>query len=582
MKFINKHLFRGFFFLAALLCLFFVDLQIYKNTDSALILFPYLLSLIFIAYFFLHTYGKKQKEKSKHNIQSYPIMDFTILTILCLIHIASLIYFGNFKTHFIQDEFITAYTSYHLPSFQVINWFQGFPEKDQWISQFPILFFILQKPFLVLLGPSIETIRISTWPYHILTIVYLYLLTKHIFNKSSIAAISVLFYIFFAPTAYLESLGVHFISSTSFFLIAFYYLLLTIKTKKEIFSLLFGLFTALCYLTYASSYIALPIFIFVICVETIIKKSFRFYLHLVPGILFFLFILSPFITYAVFKTNYFFQRINEVSNTSSYFDMLLHPFVRHNLEFFYQQRIIPNISAMYQNGLGGVNDYWFGHRAPFTQISLYFLLVGVAISLIRIIQGKIIYFYPILITALSFLFGMAMTNPPGALHRFSIAFPFISIILTIPFTWLLNLKLKDKTAIINYLLVLSLVSLFLIANTNLAITMVNDDTKLSQLTDSIYLTSFISAHIKKNTQIYIAAFPTYHLERELFFRLHNQYVIQTNYFSSLPYDSKHDPIIVQGPDMSVAAQLEQQYPSVYMLDTVDGYKLKHHLLFIPQ
>jgi hypothetical protein len=571
---IRKYLFQGFTLLTAFACLLFADFQVYINNVSLLTLFMYLSSLILLAYFFVYkTIGKYHKQQSSLKI------DLAIISILCVTHIISLLYFGSFQMHFMQDEFISAYTSFNLPALQAINWFQGFPNMNQWVSQFPILYFILQKPLLLLLGTSVEAIRISTWPYHIFTIIYLYLLTKHIFKNPSIAVISVLFYVFLAPTEYLESLGVHFISSTCFFLIAFYYLLITIETKSRVSSLLFGTFTALCYLTYASSYIALPVFMVIIFIETIVRKNFHFYSNLIPGFSFFLFILTPFVTYALFINNYFLERINEVSNTSNYIDLMKHPLANHGFEIFYQQQIVPNITALYQNGLVGVNDYWFGHLAPFTVISLCLLLIGITISLTKTLKSKMIYFYPILITGLSFIFGMVLTNPPGALHRLSIAFPFIAIIITIPLIPLLNLKLKGKMALLNHCLVLFIVCIFLISNINLGTTMVKNDATLSELTDSIYLTSYISANVKKGSLIYIAAFPAYHLEKELFFRLHSQYTLTTNYFSKLPYDSDNSLIIVQGPDINAIAQLKQQYPNA---KTLIIPQLKHHLVFIPK
>ena len=59
-----------------------------------------------------------------------------------------------------------------------IQWFVGYPEKGTWVSQFPILFHALQKPFFMLLGPTVDAVRISTWPYLALTVVYLYLLAR--------------------------------------------------------------------------------------------------------------------------------------------------------------------------------------------------------------------------------------------------------------------------------------------------------------------------------------------------------------------------------------------------------------------
>ena len=78
---------------------------------------------------------------------------------------------GSFPFHFHYDEFIEAAASLALPPLRSIDPFAGYPELGAWVCQFPSLFFLLQKPLLVVLGTSVEAVRLSVWPYHVLTIV---------------------------------------------------------------------------------------------------------------------------------------------------------------------------------------------------------------------------------------------------------------------------------------------------------------------------------------------------------------------------------------------------------------------------
>ena len=68
--------------------------------------------------------------------------DILLLGGLALLTITTLLYFESFSTHYHQDEFITAYTSWTLPPVAHVDWFSAYPAV--WVSQFPVLFHILQ------------------------------------------------------------------------------------------------------------------------------------------------------------------------------------------------------------------------------------------------------------------------------------------------------------------------------------------------------------------------------------------------------------------------------------------------------
>ena len=71
--------------------------------------------------------------------------DAWTLSIIVAFGLLVLWYVGSIPSHYHQDEFITAHTSFTLPPIQTLDWFGVYPPV--WVSQFPALFHIFQKPF---------------------------------------------------------------------------------------------------------------------------------------------------------------------------------------------------------------------------------------------------------------------------------------------------------------------------------------------------------------------------------------------------------------------------------------------------
>src|SRR6185436_915532 len=109
----------------------------------------------------------------------------------------------------------TAYTSYSLSSAVRVDWFADFPEV--WTARFPVLFHLLQKPFFLLFGPSLEALRVSVWPYYVAITAYTFALGSLLFSRRTGFAAAAL-WTFFGATLYLHSMGLHFITSTCFYL----------------------------------------------------------------------------------------------------------------------------------------------------------------------------------------------------------------------------------------------------------------------------------------------------------------------------------------------------------------------------
>lgn len=556
-----------------------VGRDIYEKVVTPGTFFFYLASVFFVIYLL----GKDKYLSFHHSREKVIIKRYDVYAILVLISIQLpiLAYYSGFPLHYVQDEFIPAFISYSLPHLSRIDWFAGYPlSKDMWVSQFPLLFFILQKPFFYLFGHTLEAIRISTWPYHIVVVIYLFLFAKLFFNRSLYAFITTLLYILFAPNIYISSLGVHFVSSVCFFLVAFYYFILSLRAYTPLRATLAGIFTACCYLTYASSYIALPIFIMIWIIGWIRTTNKESLYAVITMFFVLLIIITPFILHAYFHNNYFLQRVEQVSNVSVS-SGVSPQFYRKIVENFSPTIIQKNITSLYTDGTVGINDYWFGHLAPFTYVSLTLFVTGLLLSVRYMLwKKKIEYSYTLIAILLSFIFSMILTNPPGALHRFVLAFPFIAFIMSLPIISFLESPYFKKNHYIKYVLCIVMLVGFVVSNIERVTMMMEKDKNITVLGDSVLLSAYITT-IPSSTPIYIAAFPAYHLERELFFRIPPTHTIKTDYVDHLVLsEGRENILIAQGPDQEVVKKIEEKYPDHKKITTINNKPLKNHLLFV--
>ena len=86
------------------------------------------------------------------------------------------------------------------------------------------------------------------------------------------------------------------------------------------------------------------------------------------------------------------------------------------------------LRTWYPKAWGG---YDFGNQALLELLALTLAMLGAlrAITLAR----RCIEWWPVLIAiALAFLTGVVLTIPPPAFHRFSIAFPFVALLISLP------------------------------------------------------------------------------------------------------------------------------------------------------
>ncbi len=565
-----------------LACIAIVLYRIHSGKDNLLTLAAYLMSIVMCILILKDSVLNYTFKKSKQtNLEQ---KDVLLIISLIVLQIAVLQYFSQFPNHWAYDEVITARISYFLPPIHEIKWFIGYPDGfPEWVAKFAIPFFILQKPFLHILGPSIESIRISTLPYNILIIIYLYLLAKQLFGRRLFAFTTTTTFAFLAPHLFIDSIGLHFVSSTFLVLAAFYHFVRLQKTSEKKHAILCGVFAALGFLTYASSYIALPLLVLFAFIETICTRSLKPVKFMIPAAIIFLVILCPFVFYALTKENYFLQRVNQIkffggehSDPQRQMERGANP-----LELFKKQ-IEANIQSVYKAGIGGIGGYSFGYQALFNIPTLTFIILG---SILALYQGVFLkrraLAYMLITVMASFIFGMVLNIPPGAFHRFSLAFPFIAVLINLAIVSLSDLsshfkKVTFLPGLIPTISILILVGLVLV-NIQSMRTMISNEQLPESRTLAAYIQEFPEGSVFK-----IASFPTYVLERELLFLTRNKYNISTDYHINLMNENISRILIIHLNDLPLIERHLPRLPNGTMVDTVDSVKLRDHKIFIPQ
>lgn len=507
------------------------------------------------------------------NIKGYifKYKELVFLFFVSFLYLSLLYFFSTYKFHYQEDEFITAFISFSLPPINTINWFSLVPDTGDWVAQFPVLYFAIQKVFIELLKPNIDTIRISTWPYQLISLIYIYLIGKEYFSEKKIQILMPLIYIFLAPNLYLSSLGLHFISSTAFFLAAFYYFLLIIKRGKIKYSVLCGIFMSLCYMTYASSYITFPFISLFILLESVKNKTLKFIKLYIISIIIFLILLSPFIIHALTVNNFFTQRIDQVTIFNS-------PEIQQqvvngkNFILLFLNHTKLNIFSLFLDDIGGVNEYYFGHQALFNSITFILILIGIFVSLFKSLKN-LFYLYPVIIVVSSFITGMLLTVPVGAFHRVYISFPFVAIIIAVAMQHVPKIKKYNH-------IVLGIFIFFVLYNLGSTERMISKDENISILTDSVYIEDYIKSNANLNTKLFVSSYPAYHLGKELLFRTNNSYPIESNYFESLlPKIGSNSILLLHYPTPEQINILKQKYPKGLYIDRMGNYAFKFHSIF---
>lgn len=81
-----------------------------------------------------------QTQRIKPTNTHFPLWQIIFLILTTTITLA---WFGTKPYHSHFDEQLTAYFSYTLPPISTLDWFGVYPKASDWVSQFPILYYIL-------------------------------------------------------------------------------------------------------------------------------------------------------------------------------------------------------------------------------------------------------------------------------------------------------------------------------------------------------------------------------------------------------------------------------------------------------
>lgn len=425
------------------------------------------------------------------------------------------------------DEFITSYFS-ATHDFLHTSFFASMPAKGQWNAQFPSSYFFLQRIFFDLFGATVLTIRLSILMYVALVSGMLFLITRDLFDSPTAIAASVLS-AFFAISVYLETFGFHFISSTAVFMVFFYFALRMYRTGALYDAARTGVAAGLCYLTYYSSYLALPVLLIFAAGAWLRTRSWAAVQNLAIALGGILLVVSPFVAEGIRSGEYLSRRANEISlltgEWSPHREAVAKganpaPIVRDNLFLA--------LAAMARDGVGGHGGYDFGHQAMFDRFALALFVIGAAGALALAVRKPEILFVLLVIGA-AFLGGVVLTIPPPAYHRFSIAFPFLAIVMAVPF-FLLR-KIPRLPPFVANAVTAGVLLLFACRNQRQLAEAAFRDVPLRELE----LARFVNQRYP-GRPLYVAAFPNFAYDRMYYFsgpqsRLRPR--VQTDYHANL-------------------------------------------------
>ena len=412
------------------------------------------------------------------------------------------------------DEFISSYFS-ATRDFAHQSFFAPVPDRTEWAAQFPSPYFFLQRVFFTLFGANMLTLRLSVQIYAALVGVMLFLIVREILDPVS-GIIAVVLYSFFAAGVWLETLGLHFISSTAAFTVFFYFAIREYRTGEMFHAAMAGIACGLCYLTYYSSYIAFPMLLAFVAVRWLRARSWLVLQNFAIALAGILLVLSPFAAFGLRSGNYVLQRTNQISlltgEWSRYRDEIASG-KRTPLSAIAENLVIC-LRSFVQNGYGGHGGYDFGHLAFFDRFTLVLFAAGAVAGLVLLFRRTELLFV-FLVIGVSFLTGMVLTIPPPAYHRFSIAFPFLVILMTLPLFLLLRIRRVPMS--VRYALAGGLLLVFACVNQRYFMeAVIHDDPP-----EELRLARFLDQRYP-GRNVYLAAFGGFGLEKVLYFVMRNR------------------------------------------------------------
>ena len=541
----------------------------------------YFLSLLFwltalgVSFYFIAIKNKTvPKAKSPHHwIDLVAVVFFTFIQLLLLR------YFSSIPTHFHQDEFITAYASVTLPYFTEINWFSGYPVN--WVARFPILFHILQWPFLFF-NTTVDAVRISIWPYLIATNIFTYLLAKTLWSRN-FAVIALATQCVMAPTLYLFSMGLHFASSMCFYMGSLYFFTKLNESENRFIEFFLGVFVAFSYLTYTSSYVTAPVVIGYTLIYVLTTHKWNVALKLSRALLMTTLVLFPFLVYSLSIQNYFTERASQVnalwgswSDSAKFLEQGNSP-----VQIILSQIGSATLSII-QPGVGGAGGYWFGKLALLDQITFVFFVLGIGLSIYKIARHKEFVLLLILFAFLiPFFVVFTLTSHPPNFQRLSVSYPIMAIIISLPIYTTFEFFNK-KFMNVHYVLILLILLMLTFTNLKHAEKMISKDSEMYPQNTRV-IGEFINNQIPKKETIRIAAFESFHVGQELTFRTHNNYSIETNDAKNIiPFYNGDTLLIILNAMDEDLTLIRQKLPNTTITTTLGNTHLGDLTLVIPE
>jgi hypothetical protein len=336
------------------------------------------------------------------------------------------------------DELITAYFSL-TEDLSAQRFFAEVPRvRVEWVSQFPTPFFLVQRWLLAAVGDDVSGVRLSVQPYVFLVGVLLFLLAREIADRET-AWIAATISTFLAISLYLETLGLHFVSSTAVFLAFFLVGVRAIRSGRCADAAATGVLCGACYLFYTSSYVALPLMVAVGGWQVLRSRGRGWARMLLLPVTACAVTVAPFVAHALTHYNYFNSRLVQVSLLSGQWSDVPERVARgESLPSILATNAGKAVLALGEGGIGGHGGYWFGYQGLFDPLSLLLLIAGTVMAL-RQARRRPALMAAVAVAAATFVSGIVLTIPPPAFHRWSLAWPFLALLMALPIRALLGL-----------------------------------------------------------------------------------------------------------------------------------------------
>lgn len=487
--------------------------------------------------------------------------------------------------HFHPDEFILAYTSYALPSVLRIDWFSDFPEV--WTARFPALFHLLQKPFFLILGPTLEAMRVSIWPYYIGITGYALALGALLFSRRVGIAAAVV-WMFLGANLYMASLGIQIIGSTFFYMAALYHFTAAVRVRTRFHAVLAGLFAACCYLIYPASYIALPVLGLIALPELWDAwrqfrrpgrvTEFRAVLPVVASsALVFTVGFAPFVLYAFHVRNFLTERAGQVN-------LFTGTWVKNDMQAsalpiarLVMKQAWDMTRSLVTPGLSGNIGFNFGFQALMDRGTAAVAAMGLLVCLWRILRRRdrgaaavlVAFFVPFVVDGI-------LTMHPPPFHRISVLFPILALIIACPIGLAADLVERRSSVAASVLLVaaLAVVVRWNIAHVDLMVT--SEHNSRSNAT----VARWLDAHLLPGETFYVDANWSIGLVPEMMFRTDGRFRVMAEDWPQVLEHYAGGPMILFWPKPEQIEMLKQRFPENEVYYEIDGVLLDYSALFV--